>query len=61
MARLRYTIGRRPRVKHLPVEDDVHLCVKMYAEEHDITITEATYILLRKALAQDTGLTEGSR
>jgi len=57
MGRLRYKIEwGKERVKTLPIDERVHFLVKNYAREHRITITEATYILLGKALAIEEGL-----
>ena len=61
MIPFRYKLHQWPKRKHLVISDDVHLCIKMFAEEHGMTITEATYWLLRKALAQEVGLTESGQ
>ena len=42
--------------KHLTVSPEVHALVKLYAQERRMTITEATYQLLRKAFAVEEGL-----
>ena len=52
---MRYVLGQEER-KHLVVEPNVHLLVKCYAREKNITIAEATHILLGKALTQEAGL-----
>ena len=45
----KYMLYQKER-KMLPVDENVHRLVVLYAKEHKITITEATYILLGKAL-----------
>ena len=57
MGRIRYRIEwGKEKVKTIFVDERVHFLVKNYAREHRITITEATYSLLGKALAMEEGL-----
>ena len=50
MGRLRYVIEARKetRRKNIPIGEEVHLLLKTYAKEHDITLLEATYRLIGK-------------
>jgi len=50
----RYMLGTKRT--SLMVDPRVHILVKLYAKERGITVTEATYILLGKALSQEYGL-----
>ena len=52
---VRYILGQEEG-RHLVVEPNVHLLGKCYAMEKNITIAEATHILLGKALTQEAGL-----
>ena len=44
--------------KHLTVSPETHALVKLSAQEHKMTIDEATYQLLRKAFAVEEGRIE---
>ena len=46
----KYVVGKKQ--KHLIVSEQVHALVKMYAEENNLTMVEATYELLRVAFAK---------
>ena len=46
----KYIVGKKQ--KHLIVSEQVHALVKMYAEENNLTMVEATYELLRVAFAK---------
>jgi hypothetical protein len=43
----KYVVGKNQ--KHLIVSQDVHMIVKSYARENNLTMVEATYQLLRIA------------
>ncbi len=46
----KYIVGKKQ--KHLIVSEDVHAAIKVFAVEHDFTMVEATYELLRVAFAK---------
>jgi len=46
----KYIVGKKQR--HLIVSEKVHAAVKMYAQEKNLTMVEATYELLRVAFAK---------
>jgi predicted transcriptional regulator len=46
----KYIVGKKQR--HLIVSDQVHLAIKDYAKEKNLTMVEATYELLRIAFAK---------
>ena len=46
----KYVVGRKQ--KHLIVSEKVHETVKMYANEKQLTLVEATYELLKMAFAK---------
>ena len=46
----KYIVGKKQ--KHLIVSEQVHESVKMYAQEKNLTMVEATYELLRVAFAK---------
>lgn len=46
----KYIVGKQQ--KHLIVSEQVHTTVKMYAQEKNLTMVEATYELLRVAFAK---------
>ena len=56
MGKHKYIIELSEKRKNIAVAEDVHCQIKLYAEEHNISISEATYILLGKALAQEEGI-----
>ncbi len=47
---LKYIVGKKQ--KHLVVSEQVHELVKIYAEEKNLTMVEATYELLRIGFAK---------
>ena len=49
----KFVLSRKDSRKHLAVTKGVHEIVCFYAEKNDITIAEATHILLGKALARE--------
>lgn len=49
----KYVLGEKVHRKYLLVEPKVHALVKSYAQEKGITIAEATYILLSKAIPEE--------
>ena len=51
----KYVVPRNKR-RHLVVEDNVHLVVRMYAKERDLSLVAATYRLLKLGFNQDLGL-----
>ena len=55
----KFILSRKEHRKHLMVSANVHELVCFYAEKNDITIAEATHILLGKALAREFGFSEG--
>ena len=50
----KYIVGKNQ--KHLIVSEDVHETVRMYAEEKQLTMVEATFELLRIAFSKVYGL-----
>ena len=54
----KFILSRKENRKHLMVSANVHELVCYYAEKNDITIAEATHILLSKAFAREFGLSE---
>lgn len=50
----KYIVGKKQ--KHLVVSEQVHESVKMYAQDKNLTMVEATYELLRVAFAKVYGL-----
>ena len=48
------------KVKSLIVDENVHALVTMFAKNNKITMTEAVYYLLGKALAIEAGLDDNS-
>lgn len=54
----KFILSRKEHRKHLVVSAKVHALVCLYAEENDMTIAEATHILLGKALAQKWGFSK---
>ena len=48
-SRFRYVLPEKEHRKHLVVSPEVHATVKLFAEEHGFTITEATFQLLKIA------------
>ena len=46
----KYIVGKKQ--KHLVVSEQVHESVKMYAQDKNLTMVEATYELLRVAFAK---------
>ena len=55
----KFVLSRKDSRKHLAVTKGIHELVCYFAEKNDITIAEATHILLGKALAREFGFSEG--
>ena len=55
-SRFRYTLPEKGERKHLVVSPEVHQTVQLYAREQGITITEATFRLLKIAFSEVYGL-----
>jgi GTP cyclohydrolase FolE2 len=52
----KYILGTKEQGKYILVDPKVHLLIKLYAKEKGTSMSEAVYILLRKAFAQEVGL-----
>lgn len=55
----KYIVGKKQ--KHLVVSEQVHESVKMYAEDKNLTMVEATYELLKEAFAKVYNLEQGDK
>ena len=53
--KLKYTIKAKER-KTIVVDETTHLLIMHYARKRGITIVQATFILLREALAEAEGV-----
>ena len=49
----KYVLGKQR--KHLTVSDGVHTLVKIWADQHSLTMAEATHKLLEIAFKTDSG------
>lgn len=54
----KFILSRKEGRKHLVVTEGIHDVVCYYAKKNDITIAEATHILLSKAVAREFGFSE---
>lgn len=54
----KFVLSRKEGRKHLVVAKGVYDVVCYYAEKNDITIVEATHILLSKAVAREFSFSE---